>query len=88
MNALYSLLLLSAGIIPFLVSPLLSFARIASTVLYALGLVGLYASLGRRSRLGVAGLVLTGLALLATPLSRASGWPSSCTGTCSATARC
>ena len=72
-NALYTLFLLRFGVVPFVVTPLMSLAGIATTLLYAVGLAGLYASIGRRSRLGVAGLVLVCLSLLATPISWAVG---------------
>ena len=64
-NALYSLLLTSVEVVPFMVPPLLTLAGIITTFLYALGLGGLYALLGGRSKLGITGLVLAFLTFLA-----------------------
>ncbi len=64
-NVLYDLLLMSVEVIPFSVPPLLTLAGIITTSLYVVALVGLYALLGRRSGLGIAGLVLAVLTLLA-----------------------
>ncbi len=65
-NALFSLLLMSNEVIPWPVSPLLTLAGIVTTLLYAFGLAGLYSLLGRRSRPGIAGLVLVSGAFLMT----------------------
>ena len=63
-NALFSLLLVSNEVIPWPITPLLTLAGIVTTLLYAFGLAGLYALLGRRSLLGIAGLVLVSLAFV------------------------
>lgn len=72
-NALFSLLLLSNEVIPWPISPLLTLVEIITAFLYVLGLVGLYASLHRRSRLGISGLVLASLAFVTTLLPWAFG---------------
>lgn len=61
-NALYTLLLISNEVIPFLVPPLLTLGDIVTAFLYVLGLVGLYVLSGRRSGVGIVGLVLAALA--------------------------
>jgi hypothetical protein len=72
-NALYILLLMSEGAIPMLVSPLVTLGSILTAFLYVLGLVGLYALSGRRSGMGIAGLVLAALAFGTTLLPWAFG---------------
>ncbi|MCA1715486.1 MAG: hypothetical protein LC781_01065 [Actinobacteria bacterium] len=63
-----SLILLS-GTTPLLEAPLLALlanlAEIVSVLFFTAGLVGLYALLGRRSRLGLSGLILAFLSILA-----------------------
>lgn len=72
-NALYILLLMSEGAIPMLVSPLVTLGSILTAFLYVLGLVGLYTLSGRRSGMGIAGLVLAALAFGTTLLPWAFG---------------
>ncbi len=62
-NALYTLVLMSDGVIPLLVPALLTLGDILTAFLYVLGLVGLYALLGGRPRTDIAGLLLASLAL-------------------------
>lgn len=64
-NLLYFLLLRSTGTIPWPVGPLLTLSGIIITLLYAAGLLGLYALARRRSTAGMLGLGLAGLSLLA-----------------------
>ena len=72
-TALYILLLTSEEAIPFLVPPLVTLGGILTAFLYVLGLAGLHALSGRRSGMGIAGLVLAALSFATTLLPWAFG---------------